>query len=182
MEIPEFIKDIYKKYYSGQEELLATVLTHSEAVAGKAIECALKKNLPVDLQFVREAALLHDIGIVKCHAPAIGCNGDAPYICHGIIGKEILEKEGLYKYAPVCERHTGSGLTAEEIQAQKLPLPIKDMLPLSTEEKLICYADCFFSKSGNLTEEKNIDKIISGLQRHGGNTVERFLQLHELFG
>ena len=38
--------------------------------------------------------------------------------------------------------------TAEEIISQHLPIsPPRDLLPESVEEKLVCYADKFFSKS-----------------------------------
>ena len=46
-----------------------------------------------------------------------------------------------------AKRHTGAGLTKKEIIEQELPLPQQDFLPETTEEKLICYADKFFSKT-----------------------------------
>ena len=134
-----------------------------------------------DLDFIYEAAMLHDIGIIRCHAPSIGCHGDLPYICHGIEGRKMLEAENLPRHALVCERHTGSGLTCEEIIDSDLPLPHRDMLPLSIEEKAICYADSFFSKSSDLSQEKGIETVKAQMLKFGPAVFERFMQLHSLF-
>lgn len=176
------IDNIYSLYYSDNPRLLATVLTHSECVARKALECVYKHNLDVDKDFIREAAMLHDIGVVKCDAPAIFCFGNRPYICHGIEGSRMLGNIGLSRHALVCERHTGSGLSLNDILSQNLPLPHRDMLPISMEEKLICYADKFFSKSGNLTKEKPFEKVISQMRSFGEDSLQRFLDLHIMFG
>ncbi len=84
--------------------------------------------------------MLHDIGVVRCNAPSIHCLGELPYICHGVAGREMLDNLGLHRHALVCERHTGSGLTVEDIIRQRLPLPHREMLPITTEEKfhLLC--------------------------------------------
>ena len=125
--------------------------------------------------------MLHDIGIFRTDAPSIHCYGSLPYICHGIEGRQILDEEGYPRHALVCERHTGAGITVGDITAQNLPLPRRDMCPVSLEEKLICYADKFFSKSRNLTEEKPVEKIIAQMEAHGADTLERFMQMHRLF-
>ncbi len=176
------IERIYHPLYNDNPGLLATVLTHSECVARKALGCLASRGIEADLEFVREAAMLHDIGVIRCDAPSILCFGDRPYICHGIEGRRILEEAGLPRHALVCERHTGSGLSEEDIIRQNLPLPRRDMLPVSIEEKVICYADKFFSKSGNLTEEKPLDRVIAGMEKFGSDSLDRFLQLHAMFG
>lgn len=179
--MPEDFLKIYRKYYNDNPTLLATVLSHSESVARKALEIVGRKGLHVDRYFIYSAALLHDIGVVRCDAPSIFCYGHLPYICHGITGKKILEKEGLYRHAMICERHTGSGLSVQQIVSQNLPLPVHDMLPLSIEEKLICYADKFFSKSGDLTREKPLDIVMRQMAAHGEEALERFKALHNKF-
>ena len=176
------IGNIFSIFYGGNEKLLETVLTHSECVARKALRCAENRSLEVDTDFVYEAAMLHDVGVVRCDAPSIFCYGTRPYICHGIEGREMLDKLGLPRHALVCERHTGSGLSREDIIRQNLPLPHRDMLPISMEEKLICYADKFFSKSGNLTEEKPLEKVTRQMAAFGEDSLARFLQLHQMFG
>lgn len=176
------IDKIYSPYYDDNPDLLKTVLIHSECVRNKALECALKRSLDVDIDFVSEAAMLHDIGVVRCNAPSIFCYGDKPYICHGIEGRKILDSLGMSRHGLVCERHTGSGLSKEDIIRQNLPLPHRDMLPLSIEEKLICYADKFFSKSGNLTREKPLEKVITQMESFGKDSIDRFMELHRMFG
>lgn len=176
--IPE---EIISHYYE-PGPLLEILLVHSRLVADKALECARSRNLGVDLQFVEEAAMLHDIGIFRCNAPDIECHGTLPYICHGVEGRRILEDEGLPRHALVCERHTGSGLTKAEIVSRHLPLPHRDMTPQTTEEKLICYADKFYSKSGDIRAEKPLARAIASAARFGRDSLTRFLKLHQQFG
>lgn len=176
-----FVRDIFSRWYSPDDPLLPTVLTHSGCVAELALEIADDKDLDVDRQFVCDAAMLHDIGVIACDAPAIHCHGSLPYICHGVEGRRLLEMAGLPRHALVCERHTGSGLTVQDIVRQNLPLPHRDMCPVSLEEKLICYADKFFSKSGRLSERKPLEKVIRQMETFGEDSLRRFLDLHALF-
>ena len=90
--------------------------------------------------------MLHDIGIFLTDAPGIFCFGDKPYICHGYLGADLLREEGFPRHALVCERHTGAGISAESIIKQDLPIPHREMLPVSMEEQVICFADKFFQK------------------------------------
>ena len=101
----------------------------------------------VDRDFVAEAAMLHDIGIIYCHAPKIFCVGKHQYIEHGYLGAELLRREGYPRHALVAERHTGSGITMDQVIREDLPIPVQDYLPVSLEERIICYADKFYSKS-----------------------------------
>lgn len=173
---------VLESFYQTNPGLLHTVTIHSRCVAEKAVRCLKDKDIVADLRFVEEAAMLHDIGVIRCDAPSILCFGSMPYICHGVEGRKMLDEYGLPRHALVCERHTGSGLTVDDIIRQNLPLPLRDMLPVSIEEKAICYADKFFSKSGSLTEEKPFEKVVSQMERHGEDTLERFLELHAIFG
>ena len=179
----EFVDRIFEKYIK-DEELKRLLITHSECVARKALSVAHEAGLEgdIDRQFVYDAAMLHDIGVVKCDAPSIHCLGTLPYICHGIAGAEILRGEGLdEKYARVCERHTGTGISARRIVETNLPLPEKDYFPETIEEKLICYADKFFSKSGDPGKEKNIERVRASVGRHGADSLRRFEELESLF-
>ena len=137
-------------------------------------------ELQLDRQFVLEAAMLHDLGIFLCDAPGIECHGTAPYICHGRLGAELLRKAGCPRHARVCERHTGAGLTKEDVIAQHLPLPAQDFLPETMEEKLICYADKFYSKS-KLTQEKTAEQAERSLSKFGKAGVTRFREWRKLF-
>lgn len=177
--------DIYRKildeYYEEGSALLDLLLTHSEMVARKALAIAEKRRLPIDRDFVRNAAMLHDIGIFRCDAPGIHCHGTEPYIRHGIIGAEIMRSHGRNDIARVCARHTGAGLTAKEIAQEALPLPMSDFLPESLEEKLICYADKFYSKSGDPKEEKSLERVRRSILKFGQDSLNRFDALHALF-
>ncbi len=172
---------IINKYYPEDNELRHILLVHSRAVADKALAIADRHpELSLDRQFIEEAAMLHDIGIVRCNAPGIQCFGTEPYICHGRIGAEMLRAEGFPRHARVCERHTGAGITRSQIFAQQLPLPQQDFLPETMEEKVICYADKFFSKS-HLDEEKTIEQAIASLSKFGEEGVARFREWVKMF-
>lgn len=124
--------------------------------------------------------MLHDIGIFKCDAAGIQCFGTEPYICHGRIGAELLRSEGFPRHARVCERHTGAGITKSQIIAQNLPLPQQDFLPETMEEKVICYADKFFSKT-HLDREKTIEQAEKSLSKFGDEGVLRFREWEKCF-
>lgn len=165
--------DIINKYCK-EEKLRHILLTHSRAVADKALEIARNHpELEADEQFIEEAALLHDIGCVKVNAPAIECFGTEPYIKHGILGAEILRSEGLERHALVCERHTGTGLTLQQITEQGLPLPHRDMHPISKEEQIICFADKFYSKT-RLETEKTAEQARRSLEKFGTEGLVKF--------
>lgn len=125
--------------------------------------------------------MLHDIGIFKCNAAGIQCFGTEPYICHGRIGAELLRSEGFPRHARVCERHTGAGITKAQVIAQNLPLPQQDFLPETMEEKVICYADKFFSKT-HLDREKTIEQAEKSLSKFGDEGVLRFREWEKCFG
>lgn len=164
---------IINKYYD-DHTLRDILLRHSRAVADKAL--AIVRNHPelhADECFVEEAAMLHDIGIVKVDAPAIACYGTEPYIRHGVLGAEMLRQEGLERHARVCERHTGTGLTLEQIVEQGLPLPHQDMQPQSIEEQIICFADKFFSKT-RLDTEKSVEQARRSLEKFGSEGLAKF--------
>lgn len=176
------ITAIFHKYYAPDASLTRLVWQHSLCVAEKALSIAKScSHLSIDRQFLYEAAMLHDIGVFRTNAPAILCCGDAPYLCHGLIGAELLRVEGLERHALVCERHIGVGLAVVDIERQNLPLPRRDMLPLTLEEKLVCYADNFFSKS-RPDVEKSVEQVRLGVARFGADNLRRFDEMQLLFG
>ena len=172
---------IIQKYYKDNPELLSILLKHSEAVARKALAVAdAHPELPLDRQFLLEAAMVHDIGIIKTNAPDIKCFGSEPYIRHGVLGAEMMRAEGFPRHARVCERHTGAGLSLKEIEEQDLPLPHVDLLPETLEEKVICYADKFFSKT-KLEREKTLEQAERSVAKHGDEGLRRFKEMERLF-
>jgi len=169
------------KFYPEDNELKHILLVHSRSVADKALALAQKHpELNLDLAFIGEAAVLHDIGIFQTDAPDIQCFGAYPYICHGYLGADLVRKEGFPRHALVCERHTGAGLSLQNILDRGLPLPHRDMLPVSMEEQIICFADKFFSKT-KLDKEKSLDKARKSVAKHGEEGAVRFDHWCELF-
>ena len=176
--------DIIQRYYDSASEAYRILVSHGEQVAEKALQAAKAvEHLHPDTELIERAAMLHDIGMLRTNVPELGCNGEQPYIRHGVIGREILEEIGLTAEALICERHVGAGISAAEICRRGLQLPKRDMLPVSLEEQIVCYADKFFSKtrSGN-TLPKSLPRIIKGLNRYGGDQVSRFRAWVEMFG
>ncbi|WP_299230674.1 HDIG domain-containing metalloprotein [uncultured Bacteroides sp.] len=169
------------KYYPENNELKKILLKHSRSVADKAIEMARNHpELNLDLQFIEEAAMLHDIGIFLTDADGIYCYGKYPYICHGYLGADLVRKEGFPRHALVCERHTGAGLSLAAIVERDLPVPHRDMLPVSLEEQIICFADKFFSKT-KLDKEKSLEKARKSIEKHGEEGLVRFDRWCEMF-
>ena len=169
------------KFYPEDNELKHILLVHSRSVADKALALARKHpEFDFDLTFIEEAAMLHDIGIFLTDAPDIRCFGTHPYICHGYLGADLVRKEGFPRHALVCERHTGAGLSLKDIEEQGLPIPHREMVPVSLEEEIICFADKFFSKT-KLDKEKSVEKARKSVAKHGGDGVLRFDRWCELF-
>ena len=167
------------KYYADSPELRNVLVVHSEQVRDKALQiCLAHPEWKADTAFVEEAALLHDIGIFYCDAPKIFCKGPHKYIEHGFLGAELLRREGLPQHALVAERHTGSGITMEQVIREDLPIPVRDYLPVSLEERIICYADKFFSKS-HLGEEVSLTKIRENIWKYGHDAILRWERLEK---
>jgi len=173
---------IIEKHYKKNSKAYNILLTHSRLVTEKAVNIAEHINEPADKNFIYEASMLHDIGMIFTHAPDIGCYGNHPYITHGILGKKLLEEEGLFDHAAVAERHTGTGITKEEIQEKNLPLPLRDMIPVTVEQEIICYADKFFSKDPEkLLYEKPAEAVAEAMEKYGKSHLEKFREWHLRF-
>lgn len=166
--------DIINKYYPTENELKHILLTHSRSVADKALWIADRHpELELDKDFLYEAAMLHDLGIFLTDADGIYCFGNKPYVCHGYLGADLMRDEGYPRHALVCERHTGAGLSLEEIIGQNLPVPHREMVPVSWEEQIICFADKFYSKT-RLDKGKSVEKARKSLERYGDAGLQRF--------
>ena len=177
-------QQIIDKYYPQDNELRHILMVHSRKVADKALAVSsAHPELHLDREFLEEAAMLHDLGIFRCDAAGICCFGTEPYICHGTLGAELLRQEGpeWERHARVCERHTGAGLSLQQILEQDLPVPRKDLLPETLEEQVICYADKFFSKT-RPEVEKTVEQAVRSLQKFGPEGVARFEDWVRRFG
>jgi len=173
---------VLQRYFTG--EALKVMVTHGRVVADLALAIGRGQALSdTELEFIEEAAMLHDIGTCRVEAFDIGLHGPHPYIMHGILGRQILEEEGLPRHALVCERHIGVGLTVSDIVKQRLPLPQRDMIPLTVPEEIICFADLFFSKKpGRLERRKPVAKVRAKLAGFGVDKVQIFDSWLERFG
>lgn len=188
---------ILNMFYPEANSRLRDILyTHSRNVADMALR--VFDDHPElfdegDRDMIEAATMLHDIGIVACDAPGIECHGTEPYICHGTIGAKMLRELNLADntfgldaetretLARVCERHTGTGLTLSQIVNQNLPLPHKDLVPETTLEKVVCYADKFFSKT-HPERCKTFEQAERSLMKFGEEGLVKFREWHADFG
>ena len=167
---------LLKKYSFSQEDF-EIVADHSLAVLGRALEIIRKKKLyQIDLDLVVAGCLLHDIGAFGFMKNFHLKQDD--YIKHGIIGGKILRKEGLNKIALIAERHIGAGISKKEIIKNNFSLPKKDFLPVTLEQRLVCYADKFHSKSG---KKDSLESVKKEMKSYKGGVFGRFGELEEMF-
>ena len=174
-------QSIIDEYYPSENELRRILMVHSRQVADRCLLIANKHpELRLDKEFLEEAAMLHDIGIYRTNAPGIQCFGTEPYIRHGLIGGQILREKGWERHARVCERHTGTGLTAWDIEQQQLPLPHEDFMPEVLEEQVVCYADKFYSKT-RPGSERTVVEAMRALEKFGWDGIRRFQKWVDMF-
>ena len=174
-------QSIIDEYYPSENELRRILMVHSRQVADRCLLIASKHpELRLDKEFLEEAAMLHDIGIYRTNAPGIQCFGTEPYIRHGLIGGQILREKGWERDARVCERHTGTGLTAWDIEQQQLPLPHEDFMPEVLEEQVVCYADKFYSKT-RPGSERTVVEAMRALEKFGWDGIRRFQKWVDMF-
>lgn len=175
--------EILSDFYDTGSMTYKLLLNHGRQVAEKALQAATRvPHLKPDTAFIREAAMLHDIGIYMTNTPLLGCTGEHPYVCHGYLGRQLLEQRGFLMHALVCERHVGAGISVVDIERQGLPLPLRDMRPVTIEEQIICYADKFFSKNPQTCDrEYPLEEILKGLKKFGPDKADRFQQWMNMF-
>ncbi len=183
---------IINHYYpQGDNDALRDILlSHSKDVALLArFICRHHSELNANEKFVYDASMIHDIGIMMCDAPAIHCHGTEHYLRHGLMGAEMLREYGkehpeagnLEPYARVCETHTGTGLSVLMIHRQHLPLPARNFVPMTVEEKIISYADLFYSKT-HLGVRKDVAHVRRSLMQFGTESVAIFDEWNKMFG
>lgn len=153
---------------------------HVTLVTSKALAVAQHLGLTSEQKrFIEEAAMLHDIGMIYTNRPDLGCHGQLPYLAHAPEGRRLLDSLGYPKHALAAERHNGAGITKEEIIKNNLPLPHRDMCPITIEEQIIAYADNFYTKT-ELTP-RTLEQIKDNLLQFGQEKVDIFQNWHEKF-
>ncbi len=188
---------LLERFYPEDTPLRRLLLHHSRQVCEKALDVVRRHpELGLDEALVHDGAMVHDIGIVRCHAPGIGCHGTMPYLLHGIAGGEMVREaaaEGTWDeaFAPevlarFCERHTGTGLLAENFSLRGIPVPAvlatdpHALCPETEEERVVCYADKFFSKS-HPERTRTVEQTARSLEGFGMRGVELFLSWAERY-
>ena len=71
-------------------------------------------------------------------------------------------------------------ITIADIQNQNLPLPLRDMQPVTIEETIVCYADKFFSKAPN-DKERDLKEVLDNMARYGQEKAATLLKWHRWF-
>ncbi len=145
------------------------VINHCIAVRDIAVKIAKKANANIEL--VEIGSLLHDIGRSKTHG-----------IHHAIEGVKIAKKLNLDEsIIKIIERHIGAGLLIED--TKKLGLPVKDYLPVSLEEKIVCHADTLVNGSKRQPVEIEVEKALTkGLKDYAIRLVNLHKELSEICG
>ena len=162
-------------------EALDLVYTHCVIVCGIAEQLYARSSLDVDIELVRAGCLLHDVGVYRLYDSA-GVLDGANYIRHGVLGYELLQEEGLPEV--ICRfasHHTGVGISRDDVIRQELPLPPRDYLAETAEERLVMYADKFHSKSTPpvlLTANAYAARV----RRFGEDKVAAFESMRATFG
>jgi uncharacterized protein len=185
MRIPDD-EDIFALHvrHAPTPEALAVVYTHSEIVRRIAMELlgrVVSAARRPDARLVRAGCLLHDIGVYRLY-DAAGRLDHASYVRHGILGHELLADAGypeaLCRFA---SRHTGVGITRDDVQRQDLPLPPADYVAQTPEEELVMYADKFHTKTAPpafLTPAA----YAAYVRRFGADKVTAFAAMRATFG
>lgn len=176
--------DLIQKYIPIGSEAYRIYVIHVTLVTQLALKIGRLQGLEQkQLQFIEEAGMLHDIGIVRTKTPQLGCHGDLPYMSHLTEGRAMLLKEGLPKHARVAANHVGvGGLSKDEIITQQLLLPAEDILCESIEERIISYADLWYSKSAkHLWTQISKEQLRSKLAARP-KSLKRFNSWYKEFG
>lgn len=175
MRVPsdEEIRALHEKY-APTPESFGRVYDHCAIVSRIAEQLLERRDLGVDAALVRAGSLLHDIGVYRL--------GDADYIIHGLLGYELLRAEGFpEEICRFASRHTGVGITAEDVLTQGLPLPPRDYQAETPEERLVMYADKFHTKSDPPTF-LTAAEYESYIRRFGPDKASRFRAMVTNYG
>jgi uncharacterized protein len=167
---------VIHRFISPDSHLYRIYIPHVTCVTHKALSTADRLGLTAEQkQFIEEAAMLHDIGVVRVDAPDLGCHGNLPYPAHVVAGGEMLRSVGLPRHARVAERHIGVGIEAGEIELKELALPTRDFVSETLEEQVISWADLFFGKNPKrLWVERSIEEVRSKVAKWGDRDVRTF--------
>ncbi|TDC45899.1 HDIG domain-containing protein, partial [Actinomadura sp. KC345] len=167
--------------YAPSREAFEVVYTHCVIVCEIAGQLMDGAGPDVDADLVRAGCLLHDLGVYRLY-DMTGRFDHKRYVRHGVLGHELLRDEGFpEEICRFCSRHTGMGLTRDDVERQRLPLPLGDYTAGTGEERLVMYADKFHSKTDPPTFV-SADSYAVHVRRFGGDKVRTFRAMREHFG
>lgn len=150
-------------------------LIHCTLVAKLALSIAERLGLSTaSQQFVEEAAMLHDIGIVETNTPVVFCTGSLPYLHHLTEGRKLLEAANLSRHGQVAQTHAGISLTAQRLIEVDIALPLAQFLPQSIEEEIISFADLFYSKDvATLWRKRDVAEVRQAVAAIAPDNLDR---------
>ena len=173
MEIPSD-REILELHRNAAPTRTAFESVHGHCVIVCEIAEQFVTGIDVDTDLVRAGALLHDVGVYRLDSD--------PYVRHGVLGHTLLLELGFpEEICRFASRHTGVGITRDDVLLQGLPIPVDDYVPRTPEEELVLYADKFHSK-------RNPPVFVSGdtyadeVARFGADKVATFGVLRQRYG
>jgi len=147
------------------------MLAHAGIVLDLASFMAGLVEGDIDMETLRLGAILHDIGRTKAER----------VVEHGVLGGEILRAEGFpEEVARIAETHLGVGITRDE--AERLGLGPRELVPVTPEERIVCYADnlLFYIKDEERHELRDrravVERFRAELGQEYAERAERFME------
>jgi len=168
-EIKNLMEKIAKK--NGILEEVENILDHCNCVwkfSEKIAKSAIKNGYNIDLDFLKIACYVHDIGRMMCGSKASReLKSD---IYHGMDGYNIIKKQGWSeKLARVCVRHMGGVGQPKDVNEQ-IGFGDQDTLAETNEEKILAYADCrvFYNKELGRADIESFEWAYNRFKIHSG--------------
>jgi uncharacterized protein len=123
-----------------------------------------EKGIPIDFELVEIGALLHDIGRSVTHT-----------VQHAVLGAKIAKSASLPdSVVSIIRRHVGGGITTSE--AESLGWPKDVYVPITIEEKVVCYADKLIENGEQVPIDVTIRKLSKEMKYEA---AERVRKLHD---
>jgi len=127
-----FFDALHLHFSLGSDPALLFHCSHVTNVAYQIIN-QLPAHLPLNKDLILIGALLHDIGRTRSHGIKHG------FESFNIIKEFFPDSDFRNQLATLTSRHIGGGIPKNE--AVMLGLPEIDFIPVSINEKIVCYAD-----------------------------------------
>jgi len=152
---------------------------HSKCVwrfAKKIAKYAMANGYAVDLNFLKIACFVHDIGRMVTGSKKTKELKDPIY--HGIGGYKICKKAGFSeRLARVCQRHIGGTGLPKKINIQ-YGLAKNDTFAKTLEEKILGYADLRTFGTGGIPQIVSFKKAYNRFKKYPG-AEERIKKAHQ---